>query len=333
MTLADITLLYAWLGITAYALFGGADFGGGFWDLIAGSAQRGAAQRARIEHSIGPVWEANHVWLIFVLVVVWTGFPTVFAAVASTLYIPLTLAAFGIILRGSAFAFRKSVTTVTQRRLFGATFALSSVMTPFFFGTIAGAIASGRVPPGVGRGDVVGSWLSPISVLGGVLAVGVCAVLAAVYVAEDARRNDDNAVAEQFRRRALIAGVAVGVVALCGIGILSRDAPALYAGLVERAWWLILVSIVCGSATLLAMWKRRYILARPLVALAVTAVLWGWGVAQYPRMLGSGVTVHTAAAHSATLTALIVSLTAGAALIVPSLVLLYVLMQQKEPTI
>ena len=165
--LANVVLVFLWGGITAYVLLGGADFGAGFWDLLAGSAEGGAPQRQRIAQSIGPVWEANHVWLIFALVVTWTGFPTVFASIASTLYIPLTIVAFGIILRGSAFAFRKTVTEVAVQRIFGSSFALSSVITPFFLGMIAGAIASGRVPLGVAQGNVISSRLNPTSVVGG----------------------------------------------------------------------------------------------------------------------------------------------------------------------
>src|SRR5256885_7479848 len=149
MTAAQATLAVMWLGLTLYALFAGADFGAGFWDLLAGDAQRGRPQRDLIDHVIGPVWEANHVWLIFVLVLLWTAFSPVFAAVMSTLYIPLTLAALGIIGRGAAFAFRKASDQLGQQRLFGATFALSSVLTPFFLGTVAGGIASGRVPLGL----------------------------------------------------------------------------------------------------------------------------------------------------------------------------------------
>ncbi|MFC7585924.1 cytochrome d ubiquinol oxidase subunit II [Nonomuraea antimicrobica] len=183
MPLPEITLAVLWVGLTAYVLFGGADFGGGFWDLVAGGARAGRRQRALIEHSIGPVWEANHVWLIFVIVLMWTGIPPVFAAVTSTLYIPLTLAALGIIGRGAAFAFRKVSAELWQQRLLGGTFAVSSVLTPFFLGTAAGAIASGRVPPGLARGDLVGSWLGPTSLVGGLLAVGTAAYLAAVYLA------------------------------------------------------------------------------------------------------------------------------------------------------
>ncbi|TMD90697.1 MAG: cytochrome d ubiquinol oxidase subunit II, partial [Chloroflexi bacterium] len=191
-------------------------------------AESGARQRARIEHSIGPVWEANHVWLIFALVVVWTAFPSAFAAIMATLSVPLTAVAFGVILRGSAFAFRKSVTEPALRRLFGAAFALSSVVTPFFLGAATGAIASGRVPTRVGAGDVLRSWLNPSGVLGGVLAVGVCSYLAAVYLCADARRAGEDDLAEGFRRRAVLMGALVGVVALAGIAVLHQDAPRLF---------------------------------------------------------------------------------------------------------
>ncbi|NUQ32744.1 MAG: cytochrome d ubiquinol oxidase subunit II, partial [Dermatophilaceae bacterium] len=174
------------LGVLAYAVFGGADFGAGFWDLTAGGADRGRAARARIDHSLAPVWEANHTWLIYCLVVFWSAFPAAFAAVMTTMYLPLGLAAFGIVLRGSGFAFRKAVLRTSQQRLGGAAFAASSVITPFFFGAVGGGIASGRVPAG-GHGDPVHSWLNPMSVLTGGLAVAVCAYLAAVLLAADAR--------------------------------------------------------------------------------------------------------------------------------------------------
>ena len=188
MTAADLLVAVLWIGLTLYALFGGADFGGGLWDLLAGRPERGAAQRELIEHSIGPVWEANHVWLIFVITLFWTGFPGAFASFAATLYIPLTLAALGIIARGSAFAFRKVTAEFRQRRLFGAAFASSSVVTPFFLGTTLGAVASFRVPADLARGDVLGSWWNPTSVLTGVLAVLSTAYLAAVFLTDDARR-------------------------------------------------------------------------------------------------------------------------------------------------
>jgi cytochrome d ubiquinol oxidase subunit II len=330
MTLANAVLVALWTGLTAYALFGGADFGGGWWDLLAGGARRGEPQRLLIEHSIGPVWEANHVWLIFVLVTLWTGFPTAFAAIMSTLYVPLTLAAFGVILRGSAFAFRKSVSEVSLKRLFGVTFALSSVLTPFFLGTVAGAVASGRVPPGNAAGDAVTSWLNPTSLLGGTMAVGVCAYLAAVYLCADARRDGRDDLAEWFRRRALVTAVVVGAVAFAGIFVLRADAPRLFHGLTGRALPLMAVSALAGLASLVLLARRRYNVARVTSALAVTAVLWGWGAGQYPYLLEPSYTVRLAAAPASTLRPLLVTMAIAAALVVPSLALLIAMFQRAD---
>jgi cytochrome d ubiquinol oxidase subunit II len=329
--LADAALIVLWVGMTAYVLFAGADFGGGFWDLLAGGSRRGAAQRDLIEHSIGPVWEANHVWLIFVLVMLWTGFPSVFAAVASTLYIPLTLVALGIIARGSAFAFRKVSEELGQRRLFGAAFAFSSVVTPFFLGAAAGGIASGRVPPGIAAGDLITSWFNPTSLITGVLAVGVTAYLAAAYLTRDAERSGAPDLAEAFRLRALITGVVVGGLSIAGLVVLRTDAPTLYAEL--TAWpaaVLIVVSVVAGVASLVLLWWRAYVAVRVTASLAVAGVLWGWGAAQYPELL-PGVTVQDAAATDSVLAATLVALGVGAVLLVPSMWWLYRTFQRSRP--
>ena len=326
MTTADAILVITWAGLTAYALFGGADFGAGFWDLTAG--RRGDAVRGLVEETIGPVWEANHVWLIFAIVVVWTAFPTVFAAVASTLYIPLTLVAIGIILRGSGFVFRKSVTDPDLKRRFGVAFGLSSIVTPFFLGAIAGGVASGRVPLGNAAGDPIGSWLNPTSILGGVLAVGSCAYLAAVYLTADARRTGNGALVDAFRRRALASGSVVGVVALAGIAVLRTDAPTLFDGLASRALPVVLLSASAGVASLGLLVGRRFTPARATAGLAVGAVLWGWAVAQYPYLLVGSLTIDAAAGPPATLDALLISLVIGAILVVPSMVALFMLSQR-----
>ncbi|MEW6474606.1 MAG: cytochrome d ubiquinol oxidase subunit II [Actinomycetota bacterium] len=331
MTAAEALLGLMWIGVTAYALFGGADFGAGFWDLVAGGPQRGAAQRRLIEHAIGPVWEANHVWLIFVLVVLWTGFPEAFAAIASSLYVPLTLVAVGVILRGAGFAFRKAVTGVALERLFGATFAASSVITPFFLGTVAGAVASGRVPSGVAEAHPVRSFINPTSVLGGVLAVVVCAYLAAVYLTADARRANEAVLVEAFRRRALVSGAVAGVVVLGGIGVLHADAPALFEGLTNRGLALVALSALSGLVSLGCVWQRRFVAARVAAAAAVTAVLWGWAAGQYPDLLTGELTIREAAADPVTLRAALLSLAIGAVLVVPALVGLYVVAQREEP--
>ncbi|MFB9834050.1 cytochrome d ubiquinol oxidase subunit II [Actinoallomurus acaciae] len=328
MSAAQWLLVLTWAGVTLYALLGGADFGGGFWDMLAGGARRGFAQRRLIEHSIGPVWEANHVWLIFVLVMFWTCFPRVFASVASTLYIPLTLIAFGVIARGAAFAFRKASTELWQLRLFGGAFALSSILTPFFLGTVAGGVASGRVPVGLARGNLLTSWWNPTSVLAGLVAVGSTAYLAAVYLTGDARRAGDAALAEAFRSRALVTAVVTGVIVIGGIVILRDDAPRLYAGLTGRALPLVAVSALAGIASLLLLLLRRYTTARLAAELAVAAVLWGWAAAQYPLLLPPDVTVTRAAADPPVLHATLASVIVGMIVLVPSLLWLFAIFQR-----
>ncbi|CAM02234.1 cytochrome bd-I ubiquinol oxidase subunit 2 apoprotein [Saccharopolyspora erythraea NRRL 2338] len=327
MTAADAVLAVLWIGLTLYVLFGGADFGGGLWDLLAGGAERGRPQRELIEHSIGPVWEANHVWLIFVITLFWTVFPAAFAPFAATLYIPLTLAALGIIARGAAFAFRKVSDEFRQRRLFGAAFAFSSVVTPFFLGTLLGAVASGRVPPDLASGDVLTSWWNPTSVTAGVLAVVTTAYLAAVFLTADARREREPELASAFRLRALVSGVVLGMLTLAALPVVRVDAPHLFAGLTGKALPLVVTSVVAGLLSLALLLARRYLLVRITAAVAVTAVLWAWGVAQYPVML-PGVTVADAAAAPSVLVPVLWVLAVGSVLLVPSLLYLYAIFQR-----
>jgi cytochrome d ubiquinol oxidase subunit II len=331
VTLAEVVLSVMFVGLIAYGLFGGADFGAGIWDLLAGGTRHGARQRALIERSIAPVWEANHVWLIFVLVVLWTAFSGAFAAVVSTLYIPLTLAAFGMIARGAAFAFRKSITTLGMRRFLGAGFALSSLLTPYFLGAVVGGVASGRVPAGIAEGDVLTSWVNPTSVLGGVMAVLVSAYLAAVFLCADARREGAEDLVDQFRTRALGTAALTGLVGIAGLFVLRADAPLLFDGLTGRALPVVILSVVAGLAALVLLATRRYTPARIASALAVTAILVGWALAQYPYILVPEVTIEEAARGRATLVAMLVALVAGAVVLVPALVYLYVLFQRPPP--
>ena len=328
MTKADGAAVILWIGATLYALFGGADFGGGFWDLIAGDAERGERPRALIQRSIAPVWEANHVWLVFILVVLWTAFPEAFGAIMSTLYVPIALAALGIVLRGAGFAFRKSVDTLSQRRALGATFAISSVMTPFFMGTVVGAIAAGNVPA-EGNGEAFSSWLEPLPLLTGALFVASGAYLAAIFLISDARRGGDQEMEDYFAARALRAALVAGAVAAAGIFALRADARFVYDGLTTDGLPLVIVSALCGLAVLalLARGARRGL--RPLAVIAVAAVIWGWGTAQFPYLLPTSLEISEAAAPGPTLIAIFVVFGAAAVFVLPALGLLYWLGQRE----
>jgi cytochrome d ubiquinol oxidase subunit II len=331
MTLAIAVAAALFIGVIAYALFGGADFGSGFFDLTAGGDQSGGELRTLIDHSIGPVWEANHVWLIYVMVMWWTGFPGAFAAAMTTLIVPLFLALLGIVLRGAAFAFRKYSATLGQARLFGVVFAGSSLITPFFLGAVAGAVASGRVPA-EGGGDVWGSWLNPTSLFGGAIAVGTCCFLAGAFLTADADRGGHAELAEQLRRRTLVIGLLTGLVVFAALVPLERDAPTLANGLEGRAAPLIIVSALAGAATLMLLFRRRYAVARLTAVAAVTAVITGWGVAQYPWMLVDEVTIEEAAGAPATLTGLLIVVVLAAVIVLPALVYLFWLTQSERWT-
>jgi cytochrome d ubiquinol oxidase subunit II len=328
MSLPDVTAVILFFGVTAYAIFGGADFGAGFWDLIAGGAKRGERPRALIDHSIGPVWEANHVWLIFCLVVLWTAFSVAFASITLTLFVPLTIAALGIVLRGSSFAFRKVVFRTRDRRNFGAAFASSSVLVPYCMGAVAGAIASGRVPSGGDAGDPWSSWVNPTSIIGGLLAISVCAYLSAVYLVWDAHRLGDSELGEYFRRRAVVASVVAGAIAFVGIFVFRSDAKYLYEGLTSRALPLVIASAICGVASLVLLLRGVTSIARVLSIGAVATVVIGWGVAQWPYMLPESLKVSQAAAPTGTLEAVLVVFICAAVIILPSLGLLYTLDQK-----
>jgi cytochrome d ubiquinol oxidase subunit II len=322
---ADVVAVILWLGVTIYAVLGGADFGAGLWDLLAGSAEHGKRPRGLIDASIGPVWEANHTWLIFDLVILWSAFPLAFASLMSTLYVPLTLAAFGIILRGSGFAFRRHTSQLAGQRAFGATFALSSVITPFFLGTALGAIASGRVPAGNAAGDPWSSWLNPTSLLVGGLAIATGAFVAAVFLVAAARRRGDAELEDYFRRRALGMGIVAGGLALAGLFVLRADAPVLYAGLSGRGLPLVVLSVSLGGVGLVLLARGVARGIRVVAAGAVTAIVWGWGLAQLPAILPGSLTIDAAAAPAGTLDALIVISIAAAITIGPSLALLFIL--------
>jgi cytochrome d ubiquinol oxidase subunit II len=311
--------------LTLYATLAGADFGGGFWDLVAGGDRRGEVPRSLIDETIGPVWEANHVWLVFVLVVFWTGFPTAFAAVMTATFIPLSLAALGIVLRGSGFAFRKNVSRLGARRLLGATFALSSLVTPFFMGTAIGAIAAGKVTVGA-RSSTLAIWTGSISILIGALFVTICAYLAAIYLIKEAIRRHDQRLERYFSRRAIIAGVASGALSIAALADLHHVDISLYRGLSGRALPLVVIAGVLGLVVLALLVAGRPIGLRLLSAAGVAAVVWGWGVAEYPHLLpGTGLTLSNGSAPRSTLIAIIQTFVVAAVTVGPSFLLLFYL--------
>jgi len=316
------------VGVTMYAVFGGADFGAGLWSLLAGGGARGRRPRELIDWAIGPVWEANHVWLIFVLVVLWTGFPSAFEAIFSTLFIPLSLAALGIVFRGAGFAFQHTARRARGRALSTTLFGASSVLTPFFMGTVVGAIAGGRVPVGNASGDAVSSWVNPLSLLTGVLFVSTGAYLASVFLVSDARRAGTADLERYFNRRALAAALVTGAVAAVNLFALHADARAVFDGLTSDGLPLVILSVVCGAAVLVLLHRGVTRGARVLAAGAVVAVVWGWAVAQHPYILPPSLTISEAAAPGATLKTLLGVFGVAILFVLPSIGLLFTLVQR-----
>ena len=327
--MADVVGGILLAGIALYAVLGGADFGGGLWDLLAGTTRRGLAPRAFIDETITPVWEANHVWLVFDLVIFWTAFPHAFTAVMNALALPLWLAVAGVVLRGAGFAFRKEMTRLDLQRVTGAVFAFSSLLTPFFMGTVIGAIATGAV-----RGDAshasLSAWTNPTALLAGLLFVAACGYLAAVYLTSEAARHGQRQLQEYFTRRAQAAAIVAGLLSLAALATLHNANPALFAHLTGRALALMILAGACGLAVLALLTSGRIKGIRVIAALGVTAVVWGWGVAQYPVLLpGTPVTLTNAGAPNATYGALVVVFVAAVLLIGPSFVLLFTLQHRR----
>jgi len=324
MTLADLLAGIVVVSLNAYVLFGGADFGGGVWDLLA-TGPRKQEQRALIAEAIGPVWEANHVWLILAVVLLFTCFPPVFAQLGIRLHIPFALVLIGIVLRGSAFAFRSygGQRDSVQRR-WGRLFAIASLVTPLLLGTAVGAIASGRIGErGMGTGEgfydaYVGTWLTPFALSVGVFALVAFAFLAAVYLTLEAEPGE---VRQEFRRRGLGAGVALGVAALAALLLARRGAPRVAEGLVFAPWALPLHVVTAAAAVtaLWALWRRRYRLARIAAAGQVSLIFWGWPLSQYPDILPPDYAIADVAAPDATLRLALGAIALGAVVLFPSL--------------
>ncbi|MFE0731500.1 cytochrome d ubiquinol oxidase subunit II [Streptomyces antibioticus] len=315
----------AWVlvvAIAAYACGGGTDYGAGFWDLLAGGAERGKRPRWLIDHAMAPVWEVNNVWLIFVLVIMWTGFPTMFQAVFEAMWLPLALAVVGLVLRGAGFALRKPTHRLAQRRIYGAAFAVSSLLTPFFFGAVLGGIAAGRVS--IGTTASADAWANPTSILTGLLTVAAAAFLGAVYLCSDARRFDADDLVDYFRLRALLAFAAVVVLALVALPVTHGDARHVWDGLTGGlGLLLVILAAICGLATVFFLLRRSFRWTRYTSAASVALTVLAWGFAQRPYMLPTTLTVTDASGAPATLTWLAIVTAIAVVLIGPLLVLLF----------
>ena len=321
--LYSLPLVFVLTGLALYTVLAGADFGAGFWQLLAGRSDRAERVRKHAHDSMAPVWEANHVWLIFVLTVFWTAYPKAFGSIASTLSLPLFIAALGIIFRGAAYALRAGAASSRESALIDTIFSVSSILAPFALGAAIGGIATNRVPVGNATGHLVSSWLNATSVFIGVLAVALSAYLAAVYLTADAARHGEPALERDFRVRALGAGVVAGSIAVAGIFVVNSDSHRLFHSLLTgQALPAVIASAVAGLATLVLVYIRRYEPARYTAALAVAAIVAGWALARWPTIL-PGLTVKQAAAGHDTLVWVIASVLGGAVILFPALALLF----------
>jgi cytochrome bd ubiquinol oxidase subunit II len=331
MSKPEALIALLWISITAYALLGGADFGGGVLDLLA-RGERAERQRAAIRVAMGPVWEANHVWLIYFVTGLFAAFPLAYKAVSLTMFVPLTLVVLGVVMRGAAFAFRGHYEGAgAPRATLGRVFGVASVITPFFLGATAGALASETIladSPGFAAPGVIAIWTGPFALSCGFLAIGVCAYLAANYMTVEMYRRDERELAEDFRRLALLTGIVAGGLSAIALAVAFADAPGLAGELTGKALPLVLIGAVAGAGSLVAQVRRAYRVARALAAAAVVAVLWGWALAQYPELVGPDVTVASAAADPQMQTALLIAAAGGMALLIPSLYVLYVMFRR-----
>ncbi len=328
------------LGLILYAVLGGADFGGGVWDLLAHGPRAGAQRRA-IAHAIGPIWEANHVWLIFVIVLTFTIFPPVFAAISEALYWPLLLALVGIVLRGAAFVFRQGSDPAARAyRVWERVFAVASAVTPALFGMTAAAISSGRIDvPGNGSGNGSGAgpatapvfaWLGPFPLVIGAVAVATCAFLAAVYLTLET----EGRVAEDFRRRAIWSGAVVGALVLLALPLTRRDAPVIWASFLDGiALVAIPLMVALATVTGIAVIRRRYVVARIAAILEVTVVLSGWMLAQFPFLVVPDLAFRESAASLAMMQVTLVIYIIGAVLMLPSLWFLFAIFKSERDVI
>lgn len=322
-----ITVILLWLSIIIYATLGGADFGGGVWYFFTfGSNPKTQAQRELISKAIGPVWEANNVWLVYLVVGLYTAFPGVAAVLATALFIPFSLALIGVVLRGAAFAFQVHIPdSIEVRGVYGRMFSAASAFTPFLLGACAAAVASGKIRVQHGNIPVAvwAPWLTPFALTVGAMGISLCAVIAAVYLTVEAQTARNTELMEAFRRRAFIASVVTAGFALLGLILAPSEAPILWHGMLDHALWAVIVTMLIGIAMATALFFRRYKIARALIAMETGALLGTWGLSQIPYLIPPDVTVTGAASPPTTMIEFLVSAFVGMLLLIPSLWFLF----------
>lgn len=335
MTPEIIVLLLILLALSIYTMFGGADFGVGVWQFNL-AMRVPAADRALMHAAIGPVWEANHVWLIFAIVLLLNAFPAGLAAASQALWVPLLLALVGIIFRGAAFAFRSySVGFPEEQYVWEVIFALASTMAPFFLGAAAGMVASGDIvldATGRFQGDSLTDWIAPLPWYMGFFTVGMCAYSSAVLLTGEGYRAKQDVLTNRWRRRSLVMGTVIGVMAVTGLFVVKSSTPHLWRGLMSYAAPAVGLSMASGFLSLVAMWRRQYLLAAGGVFFAEFAVVLAWGISQYPYLIPTSMTIADAAAPKNVLVAMIVCALGGMALLTPGLIYLFVIFKTtKDP--
>jgi cytochrome bd ubiquinol oxidase subunit II len=331
--LATLAAALAWVALIAYAILGGADFGGGIWDLLA-RGQTAPSDRAAIARGMGPVWESNNVWLIFVLVITWTAFPVVFAGVMTALFIPITLALIGIVLRGAAFSFRSNYGMEVGTGLaWGHVFSAASIITPFLFGTVAGALASGNIqisnPPLQVQANPWTIWTTPFALACGLFAVGLCSVLAATYLTVDSLNAGDEDLARRFQQRATVAGAVTALIGAVAAVLAISEAPVLWRGLVGRGLPVSIAAVILGLATAAALLRSTYVWARTLVAAETACILAAWGIAQWPYLIVPDVTIQNASSPASVLGPTLIVAVLGLVILLPSLWYLFAVFKRR----
>jgi cytochrome d ubiquinol oxidase subunit II len=331
MNSAELIAGILWLALTAYAVLAGADFGGGVWDLFA-SGPRAKEQRLAVAEAMGPVWEANHVWLIFMITGLFTAFPVTFGVLALALYVPLSIALVGIVLRGASFAFRAhGANAVGPMSSWGVVFGAASIVTPFFLGTAAAAVASGSIhaPDGQLVTGFLDGWTTPLAVVIGLFALAICAYLAATYLMVENEHRPE--LLRDFRLRAIAAAFASGLLALLALAISYYGGQLLFKSLTGRGFPFFVLALLNGPLALWAVWRWRPRLARVAVIGQVVFVLWAWALGQGTYLVPPDLTIQATAAPEATLTALLIVITIGGLLLIPSLWLLFRVFKARNP--